>query len=520
MFKVLNTSQEEGKKTYPNLWSSFVLILFILACIALVVYATTTDGPKSPGTNAEDSSIGTVSWSHPDYDQISDDNYATSQGNMNDGEATVYLKATNFGFLIPDGATIDGISVNVERKASDTSFFDNAIRIVKDGTIWTTDKSSDVAWPISDSTITYGSASDLWGQTWTAADINNANFGFAISVKKVGGNNNEKPSIDYINVVVTYTLFDAIPPSTPGTPSTISPTNNNKPTWCWAASTDSGSGLADPAYSAQWCDNPDFTGCDANISTSDTNSFTHLSSLANLTYYFRVKAADVAGNHSDYSPNGSVLVDTTAPSVPGIPQALIGTNLTSQVWTWAASTDTGSGVKQYDWQVDGGPGGTTTDTTVTTNLTEGNWKFYVKAEDNAGNQSAENSSILAVLVSSIHQVVVDCTVPLVQIVTVNGVSNPSLDLSPITAASEDLLVANVNCVITLKSLLPSATVMVDIPAGAVIKGPPTVWSKVIIPPVAVTPSTNLLPANSQVALAILFGHNVAPLEVTRGLEFS
>ena len=215
--------------------------------------------------------------------------------------------------------------------------------------------------------------------------------------------------------------------------------------------------------------------------------------------------------------------DNTAPTVPGIPQAMIGTNLTSQVWTWTASTDAGSGVKQYDWRVDGGPSGTSTSPTVTTNLTEGNWKFYVKAEDIAGNQSAESSSLLAVMISSIHEIVVDCSVPLIQVAIATGISNPYLDLSPITAPSGELLVANISCAIKLKTILPSAVVAVDIPAGAIIKAPNSAWSnKILIPPVATTTTTTttttLLPANSQVALAIIIGHTVAPLEITRGVR--
>jgi hypothetical protein len=383
-----------------------------------------TAGPNSPSTNAEDSSVGTVNWNHPDYDQTSDDNYATSQGNMNDGEVTVYLKATNFGFSIPAGATIDGISVNVERQANDTSFFDNAIRIVKGGEIGTTDRSISDVWPANDDTATYGGTSDLWGETWTDADINSANFGFAISVQKVGGSKNKKPSIDWINITVAYT-----PP------------------------------------------------------------------------------------------------DTTAPSVPGIPQATIGSNLTSQDWNWTASTDTGgSGMKQYNWRVDSVPSGTTyTGTTaiptVTTNLPVGNWKFCVKAEDNNGNQSAENSSFLSVFSSSIYETTVDCSVPLFQIVAPGNIFNPVVDLSPITTQEGELLAAEINCGIILKSLLPSAIVVIDVPMGAVIQAPVSLWSdKVIIPPIATSPPPTLLPAGTSTALGIMVGHRVTPLSITKGVR--
>jgi PKD repeat protein len=119
--------------------------------------------------------------------------------------------------------------------------------------------------------------------------------------------------------------LDTTAPSTPGTPSTTSPTNNSKPTWTWTTSTDSDSGLANPAYSVQWCGNSGFTGCDTNTSTSNTNSFTQPSSLNDGTWYFRVKAIDLASNSSSYSSNGSVVIDASVAPTPTPPSMVTST---------------------------------------------------------------------------------------------------------------------------------------------------------------------------------------------------
>ena len=108
---------------------------------------------------------------------------------------------------------------------------------------------------------------------------------------------------------------DTSGPTTPGTPSTTSPNGNNKPTWTWTASTDGSSGLPATPYTVQWCTNSGFTSCDSNVSTSATNSFTHAVSLADGTWYFRVKATDAVGNDSSYSSNGTVVIDTAAPTL-------------------------------------------------------------------------------------------------------------------------------------------------------------------------------------------------------------
>lgn len=137
---------------------------------------------------------------NPSFAASSNDGYATAS--LSPSVQTHYLKATNFGFAIPVGAEIMGIVVEVERKASGASVArDNRVRIVKGGAIGTTDKASASAWPTSDAYASYGSDSDLWGETWTRDDINASNFGVAISALALGSGT---ASIDHIRITVYY----------------------------------------------------------------------------------------------------------------------------------------------------------------------------------------------------------------------------------------------------------------------------------------------------------------------------
>ncbi len=121
---------------------------------------------------------------------------------------------------------------------------------------------------------------------------------------------------------------DTSGPTTPGTPSITSLNGDNKPTWTWTTSTDASSGLAATPYTVQWCNNSSFIGCNSNVSTSTTNSFTHPTSLADGTWYFRVKATDTVGNNSSYSSNGTVVIDTTAPTISSITSTTLSGNYT------------------------------------------------------------------------------------------------------------------------------------------------------------------------------------------------
>lgn len=169
-----------------------------------------TMGPKSPAT-AVDNGGGAAVWANPSNVFSSNDSLAVATLNFSAGPATTnYLKATNFGFTIPAGATINGIVANIERNGdlgNGNKIFDNSLKLIKNGTISGSDKADALTqWPSSDTVATYGSMTDLWGATWTASDINASNFGIAISaIKTGGGNSNKIAAIDYISLTVYYT---------------------------------------------------------------------------------------------------------------------------------------------------------------------------------------------------------------------------------------------------------------------------------------------------------------------------
>ena len=143
-----------------------------------VVGAGATDtGAVSPGTISEDTSVGTEAW-NPGGDDITIGASTTA--------VSYYNKCTNFAtfYTIPTTATIDGIEVTIRKSADHQTdgATDNEVRLVKaDDTYTTENKAKAGAWATSPTIYTYGGSSDLWGETWTPADVNNSNFGFVIS---------------------------------------------------------------------------------------------------------------------------------------------------------------------------------------------------------------------------------------------------------------------------------------------------------------------------------------------------
>lgn len=166
-----------------------------------------TAGPNNSGTQADDNAVGTQTWADVANVASSNDARSTSSG-LTGSVSTHYLKCTNFGFSIPSGATIDGITVTIERRNTGIGpVIDNRVRIVKGGIVGSTEKAAPEAWPGVDGTVTYGGAADLWGETWADTDINASTFGVVLSAigETQSGNPEGTPEVDNIQITINYT---------------------------------------------------------------------------------------------------------------------------------------------------------------------------------------------------------------------------------------------------------------------------------------------------------------------------
>ncbi|MFO0703134.1 MAG: DUF2341 domain-containing protein [Patescibacteria group bacterium] len=112
-------------------------------------------------------------------------------------------------------------------------------------------------------------------------------------------------------------VIDTQNPTTPGTPSTNTPTSDTTPSWTFTASSDPGggdaSGLANPAYTIEWSQSSSFSS-NVQSSTTNSNTFTHVTPLTDGRWYIRIKSTDNAGNSSSYSQVSFVDINTGAPT--------------------------------------------------------------------------------------------------------------------------------------------------------------------------------------------------------------
>lgn len=159
---------------------------------------------KIAGAGASNNAIGVITWGTPGNITADDGTNATAAG-MNNNEISEYLVSSSHGFSIPAGATIDGIVVAIDRhQGAAQQMQDHRVRIVKGGTIGSTDKASASIWETTPTTVTYGSSTDLWGETWTDSDINAAGFGATIASIQTNASS-VQARVDHITITVHYT---------------------------------------------------------------------------------------------------------------------------------------------------------------------------------------------------------------------------------------------------------------------------------------------------------------------------
>jgi hypothetical protein len=179
------------------------LLLFLSAILFKSAF-TQIAGPNSGSTTSNVVIAGSSgSWSNTGNAIASDNVRATFTLPNGVGNFTDYIQITNFGFSIPPAATIDGILVEIERSDPNVRTADNRIRIVKNGVIGAQEKSSGAGYANTDSYQTFGNSGDLWGETWTDADINSPNFGVAISARRTT-NGTINGRIDHVRITVYY----------------------------------------------------------------------------------------------------------------------------------------------------------------------------------------------------------------------------------------------------------------------------------------------------------------------------
>lgn len=159
---------------------------------------------SSQGPNNCSTGTGTT-WVNPSNVTVSGSSYATYPVNRPNVVTTSYVNGTVFGFSIPAGATIKGLVASFSRRQS----LNNGSVLNTDNVVLGSASKFGVGtWTNVPVTETYGSPTDLWGTTWTPAQINASSFGLSVQVDidTSGSSGNILAEVNDFLVTVYYTV--------------------------------------------------------------------------------------------------------------------------------------------------------------------------------------------------------------------------------------------------------------------------------------------------------------------------
>lgn len=170
-------------------------------------------GNLNKSAGAGSTSGSNTAWTNPGGVTANDNSYASISATVGFGTATTnsqLLSATGFNFNIPANATILGIQASVVKirngNAVSGEATESSVRLIKAGSVVGSNKAIAGNWPTSETASTYGSGSDMWGTTWSPAEVNASNFGLGIvaSVSAFIGTRNA--NVEHVQIAITYTV--------------------------------------------------------------------------------------------------------------------------------------------------------------------------------------------------------------------------------------------------------------------------------------------------------------------------
>jgi len=162
---------------------------------------------KAPSSAS--SHAGGEAWDNPNNILVQEGNRAISDIPKNGNSQ--WIRGYNYNFNIESDATILGIQMRLRLQSENAGN-------VSDSQVYVTDtggnnkggnKATGNDWPTSDTDFFYGGSTDLWGASWSVADINHVNFGAQVEAANSSGTSSRQARVDYMEITVYYSRPDA-----------------------------------------------------------------------------------------------------------------------------------------------------------------------------------------------------------------------------------------------------------------------------------------------------------------------
>lgn len=178
-------------------------LIALLLCLPVFADSQT----RSAGTATEDSLIvGTIQWDSLSNISVNGSYVNATNTEAADDQQTYVLRATNFNFNLPPGASIEGFKFTVRLKYCHEFTTDGtilAILPIKSGSYVLAGNAADGSLADTCAFVEreWGGATDLWDTTWTEADIESSNFGIGMKFRL---DDEDYIDVDYVTCTVYF----------------------------------------------------------------------------------------------------------------------------------------------------------------------------------------------------------------------------------------------------------------------------------------------------------------------------
>jgi hypothetical protein len=194
-----------------------VRIAFVTAIAVMLSAASLSAQCSVVGTGTVTGNVNFGSsnnWANPNRATLSDDLWSRVQ--LAPGETSKYLMVADYGWVIPSSAIITGIEVKIECHQEDfvADFADASIVLMQYGNPVGADLAGTGYYDDKDYVNTYGGPTELWGTSWTPADVMDPGFGVLYSVTRNSGDAVYYMFVDYVELTVYYTGTGCLLPVT------------------------------------------------------------------------------------------------------------------------------------------------------------------------------------------------------------------------------------------------------------------------------------------------------------------
>lgn len=173
---------------------------FIFLISGLILLPVTSVWADSQGPNSPDSAADEGDWNNPTNVFSSNDSRADHSGSNQH-----ILRAFDFDFSVPAGATVNGFYVEVEGYSSEPNPVRRRINVALAKSGYTVEgswKTGDLPYTAgSEAYISFGGVSDLWDGSWSAGDVNDNDFSVLLRDNDTDGN---QLFIDHVRITVHY----------------------------------------------------------------------------------------------------------------------------------------------------------------------------------------------------------------------------------------------------------------------------------------------------------------------------